>query len=424
MNVTRLTTLAAMCLMGIYASAQDLVVKKDGTVIQAKVMKVGTTEVEYKKWSNQDGPQYSIAVADILAINYQNGEKETFENVGDSGNSQAAKAGTEGQQSIVQVKPEDLSPEAKAANDALIVKYNAPVELNVDEKLKKKIGTKAVLNASAVYGIKTNTIVANEDIELIFMLGTAKKKRPSGFRWVERKRGIDQTIMVNVRNKSNKTIYIDLGNTFYVSAGQSICYYVPTSTTTEQGSQSSVGVNLGSVTGALGLGGIAGTLANGINVGGGSTKSNATTTYSQRVVAIPPMGAIDLSPQYMFGHTPRNETKILTKGLMVGGGSYYGSSVSVYFLKNSDKGPMLFGDRYRYTEENSPLQLSTVVSYTFKEDCSSLKSITSSLYLRELIGATIDPWHEMEIKTEGILYNMFGVATQQKDKNIGEFPRY
>ena len=204
MNVTRLTTLAAMCLMGIYASAQDLVVKKDGTVIQAKVMKVGTTEVEYKKWSNQDGPQYSIAVADILAINYQNGEKETFENVGDSGNSQAAKAGTEGQQSIVQVKPEDLSPEAKAANDALIVKYNAPVELNVDEKLKKKIGTKAVLNASAVYGIKTNTIVANEDIELIFMLGTAKKKRPSGFRWVERKRGIDQTIMVNVRNKSNK----------------------------------------------------------------------------------------------------------------------------------------------------------------------------------------------------------------------------
>ena len=85
---------------------------------------------------------------------------------------------------------------------------------------------------------------------------------------------------------------------------------------------------------------------------------------------------------------------------------------------------MLFGDRYRYTEENSPLQLSTVLSYSFKEDCSSLKSITSSLYLRELIGATIDPWHEMEIKTEGILYNMFGVATQQKDKNIGEFPRY
>ena len=51
------------------ASAQDMIVKKDGTVIQAKVMKVGTSEVDYKKWSNQNGPQYSIAVADILANN-------------------------------------------------------------------------------------------------------------------------------------------------------------------------------------------------------------------------------------------------------------------------------------------------------------------------------------------------------------------
>ena len=44
--------------------------------------KIGTSEVEYKKWSNQDGPQYSIAIPDILAINYKNGEKETFDNVG------------------------------------------------------------------------------------------------------------------------------------------------------------------------------------------------------------------------------------------------------------------------------------------------------------------------------------------------------
>lgn len=71
-----------MCIAGSYAAAQDLIVKKDGSVIQAKVTKIGTSEVEYKKWSNQNGPQYSIAVADILAINYQNGEKETFDNVG------------------------------------------------------------------------------------------------------------------------------------------------------------------------------------------------------------------------------------------------------------------------------------------------------------------------------------------------------
>lgn len=80
MKAIKLIVLAAMCMAGSYALAQDLIVKKDGSVIQAKVTKIGTSEVEYKKWSNQDGPQYSISVADILAINYQNGEKEMFEN--------------------------------------------------------------------------------------------------------------------------------------------------------------------------------------------------------------------------------------------------------------------------------------------------------------------------------------------------------
>ena len=144
MKAIKLIVLAAICMASSYASAQDLIVKKDGSVIQAKVTKIGTMEVEYKKWSNQDGPQYSIAVADILAINYQNGEKETFENVGASGKSQTAKSEADGQQSIVQVKPEDLSPEAKAANDALIAKYNAPVELDITKDKKEKLEIKYV----------------------------------------------------------------------------------------------------------------------------------------------------------------------------------------------------------------------------------------------------------------------------------------
>ena len=145
MKTKKLLALAALCVAGSYASAQDLIVKKDGSVIQAKVTKIGTSEVEYKKWSNQDGPQYSIAVADILAINYQNGEKETFENVG-AGSSQAAKSEADDQQSIVQVKPEDLSQEARAANDALIAKYNAPVELDITKKKKKNSETKYILH--------------------------------------------------------------------------------------------------------------------------------------------------------------------------------------------------------------------------------------------------------------------------------------
>lgn len=59
-------------------SAQDVIVKKDGSIILSKVIEIGTTEVKYKKWNNQNGPNYTISKSDVQAINYENGEKESF----------------------------------------------------------------------------------------------------------------------------------------------------------------------------------------------------------------------------------------------------------------------------------------------------------------------------------------------------------
>ena len=331
MKAIKLIAFAAMYVAGSYASAQDLIVKKDGSVIQAKVTKIGTSEVEYKKWSNQNGPQYSISVADILAINYQNGEKETFENVG-AGSSQAAKSEADGQQSIVQVKPEDLSPEAKAANDALIAKYNAPVELDITKKQKEKFGKK-LFTSSAVYGIKNNSIITNDDIEIGFVTGSLKQKKTEPAKWIEEHDYYDQALLLRVRNKTNRTLYIDLGNSFFISMGQATCYYVPSSTTTTHGASSGGSVNLGAVTGALGIGGVAGSLANGINVGGGSTNSTTSTTYSQRVIAVPPMSSVNLPPQYFYG----KEERTVTKGLFQNKcGEMY-----IAFPKDSEKGDMI-----------------------------------------------------------------------------------
>ncbi len=69
-----------VCVMSNTIVAQDMIVTNDGTVIKAKVTKVGDTEVEYKKWTNQDGPVYTIKISNLIAINYQNGEfeKESF----------------------------------------------------------------------------------------------------------------------------------------------------------------------------------------------------------------------------------------------------------------------------------------------------------------------------------------------------------
>lgn len=415
MKTKKLLALVALCVAGSYASAQDLIVKKDGSVIKAKVTKIGTSEVEYKKWSNQDGPQYSIAVADILAINYQNGEKETFENVS-AGNSQAAKSEAEGQQSIVQVKPEDLSPEAKAANDALIAKYNAPVELDITKKQEGKIGDR-ICGASAIYGFKNNSLITNDDIEIGFVTGHLfQRKKTEPAEWEEGHGDSNQALLLSVRNKTQRTLYLDLGNSFFISMGQARCYYTPSSTTTTHGASSGGSVNLGAVAGAMGIGGVAGTLANGINAGGGSTNSTTSTTYSQRIIAVPPMSSVNLPPQYFYGKGER----IVTKGLKQ---AEYGR-MFVLFPKDSKRGIIHFGDRYSYTADNSPLQFSCLIAYSTEETCLSTKSITSNLYLRELIGTVhVATWNYSEIKItpENILHNKFSTSTY--DKTFGEFPR-
>lgn len=59
--------------------AQDVIVKKDGSTILSKVLEVNQDNVRYKKHSNPTGPTYTVSISDIMAVNYANGEKDTFD---------------------------------------------------------------------------------------------------------------------------------------------------------------------------------------------------------------------------------------------------------------------------------------------------------------------------------------------------------
>ena len=59
--------------------AQDVIVKKDNSTILSKVIVINGSEIIYKKWSNLDGPEYSINCSEIICINYQNGEIDRFD---------------------------------------------------------------------------------------------------------------------------------------------------------------------------------------------------------------------------------------------------------------------------------------------------------------------------------------------------------
>jgi hypothetical protein len=57
---------------------QDLITKKNGDDIKAKVLEVTLSEIKYKKYENIDGPIYSLLTKELLIIRYENGSKDLF----------------------------------------------------------------------------------------------------------------------------------------------------------------------------------------------------------------------------------------------------------------------------------------------------------------------------------------------------------
>jgi len=58
--------------------AQDKIYLKDGNNIEAKILEVNVDNIKYKKFSNQEGPIFTIAKNEVQMLVYENGESEIF----------------------------------------------------------------------------------------------------------------------------------------------------------------------------------------------------------------------------------------------------------------------------------------------------------------------------------------------------------
>lgn len=56
--------------------AQDRIIKLDRTEINCKVSEIGSSEIKYKKADNLDGPIYSVRIAEVYKIVFENGKEE------------------------------------------------------------------------------------------------------------------------------------------------------------------------------------------------------------------------------------------------------------------------------------------------------------------------------------------------------------
>jgi hypothetical protein len=65
-------------LFGLSAEAQDKIYRKNGQMVKAKILEIGSSEVKYKVFDNQEGPIYSLETDRISKIVFVSGKVEKF----------------------------------------------------------------------------------------------------------------------------------------------------------------------------------------------------------------------------------------------------------------------------------------------------------------------------------------------------------
>lgn len=73
-----LFVLSVLVMSAVTVSAQDLITKKNGEDIKAKVLEIDDNSVKYKLFDEPDGVTYTISKSQILLIRYESGRNEVF----------------------------------------------------------------------------------------------------------------------------------------------------------------------------------------------------------------------------------------------------------------------------------------------------------------------------------------------------------
>lgn len=357
----KFTLLFCFIFTSVASMAQDVIVKNDGSTILSKVVKVGDKEIEYKKHNSSSERLYSISTSDVMAINYEDGDKDVF----------GSKERKSNESSSESAKLVDKSPDAK--NKELLNIYNRTYKFTDKINRSNKIAKCCLL----IFGVKSNSIMSNEDVEMHII----RKIEESPY-------GIDHTnYYINLTNKTDKTIYIDKGNSFRIyNNGEYHCYYDNTEqTTVNLGGGNGASIGLGSIAGVLGIGGAVGQLASGVSIGGGSNHSTSKTYSQQRILAIPPHANVNLTEDRWV------QTK---KGNLLSSSEYdlieESETFDYEYVKSSDlglkRGMVRLGENLCYSEDNSPYTKQYIITYSSDANFSNYSILKATVFLHQLVG--------------------------------------
>lgn len=351
MNIKK-TFVVMFLLVSTGTHAQDLIVKNNGDEIKVKVLSVDEDKVSYKKWSNRNGPTYSLGTDKIFMIKYENGDKDVFSN---AANDKKTSAVSNPVNDAAVTGYVEKHPDAN--NAELIKKYNPHVEFNLKRKSSK---SKYIF---PVLGMDPLSVISNEDVEISFVRKAIESKYSL----------LVLRYYIEIKNKTNNIIYIDKANSFRTVGNIATSFYDTKQISVSNSGGSGVGLGLGGVADALGVGGALGNIAGGLSIGGGTSSSVSTTYSQQRILAIPPHTSAYIS-EHIWDNYKGNKWKQI-------------SEAEDYKLDY--KGERINDGQYKeYNADNSPYKYKYFIMYSTTPDFKTYSSVNANLYVKYIVGAS------------------------------------
>lgn len=174
-------------------------------------------------------------------------------------------------------------------------------------------------------------------------------------------------------------------------------------------------MGLGSVAGALGIGGVAGQIASDVRVGGGSNHSVSKTYSQQRVIAIPPHANRNLTNEKWVKSRNGNLLRD-AEYTNVEEAETFDFSLSTATAHGLKRGLVERGEMKTYSENDSPLKIEYIVTYSTEEDFSTYSTVNADLFLHEIIGCSGQAWAFAHERIQDFNeYTLMGTVWTEKD---------
>lgn len=346
--------------------AQDVIIMRNGDEIKAKVYEITSSDVKYKKFSNLNGPTYTCSKSDIFMIKYKNGDKDVFEKDLTKGKNKQQKDNNQKISGQIPARP-------ATDNKEIIAKYNKNIRVNL------KPSNKDAKHALGIMGVTSNSILSTDEIEIRIVPAIFYKSNPH---FTTR---INEVLhYIEIHNKTNNIIFIDKGNSFRIYNNDvTECYYSQNQVSISSGNSSSIGIGVGAVANTLGIRGVVGSLANGVNVGGSNYGVTTDTYIDKRILSIPPHSKVYL--------TEYNEVETKAATLITYAEYNIISTIEKWdLILYGQRGILKKGAALHFSEENTIYKNKYYITYSTSPNFENYSVINFNVYLRELLGEVLN----------------------------------